>query len=153
MGDDDATAVPQDATETPAKPPQHPFRKRHTGGKKGARKPSKLLRAMRWCFETAPKDDEVLTPERAQCRLLQRTEPVEFMKMLRDLEKALVAGKPKEVPGSSGTGTSASGSGGLVPLDKGELTVREMIDKLLKDFPGTKAGDELAAEGQRLKMG
>ena len=134
MGDDGATDGSQDAAETPTKGAQSRPRQRYVGGKKGARKPSKLLRDMRWCYETKPAEGETLTPGRAQCRLLQQTEPVEFMKMLRDLEKALVAGKPKEVPGSSGTGTSVNGSGGLVPLDKGEQTTREMIDKLLREF-------------------
>ena len=114
--------------------PQSPVVRVYRGGKKGARKPSKLLMDMRWCYKTAPKEEETLTPGRASCRKLQKAEPLEFLKMLRDLEKALLAGRPKPAPGSSGTGTGASGSAGPAPLDKGEETTREMIDKLLKDF-------------------
>lgn len=137
---DDATEGAQDATELPAGGAQSRPRQRRPGGKKGARKPSKLLMDMRWCYQNTPKEGESLTPGKTMCRALQKDNPAEFLKRLQDQERAHAAGKPKPVPGSSGTGTNPSGSAGPVPLDKGELTVREMIDKLLKDFSPTAKG-------------
>jgi hypothetical protein len=135
LGEEVDTEGAQDPIKAPTGGAQEPRRKRHTGGKKGARKPSKLLRDMRWCYETTPEEGETLTPGRAMCREFQKKDQGEFLKMLRDLEKALLAGRPKPVPGSSGTGGPASGSSGPTPgSDKGEETTREMIDKLLGEF-------------------
>ena len=138
--DEAATGAVQDAAKTPANGAQEPRRRRHTGGKKGAKKPSNLLKAMRWVSENAVKEGEVLTPLRANCRKLQVDDLTEFMRQLAGLEKAQAARKPApagaQVSGSSGTGGPASGSSGPTPgSDKGEETTREMIDKLLNDFP------------------
>jgi hypothetical protein len=133
-----ATDGGQDAAKTPPSGAQEPRRRRHTGGKKGAKKPSNLLKAMRWVSENAVKEGEVLTPLRANCRKLQVDDLTEFMRQLAGLEKAQAARKPTtSVPaaGSSGTGGSANGSSGPTPgADKGEETTREMIDKLLGEF-------------------
>jgi hypothetical protein len=135
MGEEADTGGTQEDVVKPVGGAQTGPKKRHTGGKKGARKPSKLLRDMRWCYETTPEEGETLTPGRAMCREFQKKDQGEFLKMLRDLEKALLAGRPKPVPGSSGTGGPASGSSGpTLGLDKGEETTREMIDKLLGEF-------------------
>jgi hypothetical protein len=123
------TGAEQASQEVPAGLAQAKRRPGHTGGKKGARKPSKLLMDMRWCYQNKPVPDETLTPGRAQCRILQKEDPVEFLKMLRDLEKAL-AGLRRPGPEQAAGGPSKSPGSD----DRGEQTTRELIDKLMGEF-------------------
>jgi hypothetical protein len=130
-----ATDGGQDAAKTPPSGAQEPRRRRHTGGKKGAKKPSNLLKAMRWVSENAVKEGETLTPLRANCRKLQVEDLTEFMRQLAGLEKAQAARKaPAPTSGLSGTGVPENGSSGPTRGDKGEETIFELIDKLLADF-------------------
>ena len=133
---------PAEAGSAPQQDPQVRRRQRYVGGSKGARKPSKLLKDMRWCYANKETPDEKLPPGRAHCRKLQKDDSFQFMKMLKDLEKAHAGLRAKPASGSSTTGAPASGTPGRsetpLPPDPGELTVLAAIDKLVADFSGAK---------------
>jgi hypothetical protein len=125
----------QNAGAVPSATPQKWAKRNRKGGTKGARKPSNLLKAMRWVSENAVKEGEVLTPLRANCRKLQVEDLTEFMRQLAGLEKAQAARKaPAPTSGLSGTGVPANGSSGPTRGDKGEETIFELIDKLVGEF-------------------
>ena len=134
----EGTDSEQIAEIPPAQPQQTVRKYNRKGGSKGAKKPSNLLKAMRWVSEHQPEKGEALSALRANCRQLQQEDLTEFMRQLAGLEKAHQSRKSTPPPsGGSSTGTSGSGSGGpsgSAP-DRGEATTREMIDKLLSDFP------------------
>ncbi len=134
--EDDGTEATGGGPPEPKKPTPSGFvtdpSKRHTGGKKGVRKPSKLLRALRWVFENPSVIGEDLTPEQQQCRELQEGNPLEFLKMLKDMEGKLAMGKKGDSGGTSSVTGLASGSPGRVGgVDQGSQKVQGLIKELL----------------------
>lgn len=125
---------------------QVPPRNKGGGSKKGSKKrqPNELLRDMRWAYKHPRKEDEdlKLTPGQQQCRDLQEKDQVEFLKMLRDLEKAhLMAGRRQNAGSPSGA-SEGSSAGSAGTTDKGEATVQELIDELLKGWTVPNSGSK-----------
>src|SRR5262249_21381520 len=76
-----------------------PLEKRHTGGKKGARRPSRLLRDLRAVYEQDKEKDS--SPGQRALRQLFEENPKEFINQLRQAEREYqaqgrAAGSPKQ---------------------------------------------------------
>lgn len=102
---------------------------RHTGGKKGVKKPSKQLQAMRWVFENAEVPGEKLTWEQQQCRALQKTDRLEFMRMLSRLEQVQASLKRQ-------TGASVSSPSTGASSDSRQGNVQDLIVELMEGMKG-----------------
>lgn len=114
--------------EKPDEPRKPGFsQKRHTGGKKGSRKPSQLLRDMRHVFKTAKGTNE--TPSQTRLREFLRESPDKFIAQLGSLEKAMAAGKTQDKAQPSGAVPPPDAPSG----DKGETRALELIDRLLAE--------------------
>lgn len=154
---DNASGGPTQPSDKPAtapetSPPQVPVKNKGGGGKKGARKPSKILRAMRWVSENKFQEGEKLNPLRQMYRDLQTNDLIEFTRQLGMQERALASRRsPPPTPstsapkadGSSSITAQANGSSGPTVLDKGEMTVLEAIDKLLAGYAEEEANASL----------
>jgi hypothetical protein len=101
---------------------------RHTGGKKGSRKPSQLLRDMRKVFNTAKGPNE--TPAQTRCREFLLDDPKGFIAQLGQLERAMAAGKTSDKAGPSSVAAPVSDP---TVADEGEARALELIDRLLAE--------------------
>jgi len=117
------------STEGSQVPEPRPKRKgRYVGGKRGAKKPSKLLRDMRLVISQEEVKDR--GPQQVVLRTLLKDDPKGFVAQLAGLERAhaakSVAGKA--VPGAPSTGPGAAGS------DEGEERALAVAERLLAEY-------------------
>ena len=138
MPEDAPSEPPQGEPSEQSGPQQSPRRQKYVGGTKGARKPSKQLKAMRWVFDNPMVEGEKLTWQQQQCRDLQMTDKVEFLKMLRDLEKAH-AGLKKPAPSSASASAAPTASAASVdPREESVLTlIAELRAKMKETSPSS----------------
>ncbi len=94
---------------------------------------------MRWVYQ----NPAVVPPLERQKVLheLLKKDSVEFLRQLKDLEKAQASRKP--ATGGATTTSSGTDGGGMPGVpgaapDRGETRILEMIDKLMSGFEGAK---------------
>ena len=105
VNDGSAQETPGNVKYVPKGPPRE---KRHRGGKKGARKPSQLLKDMRKVYRS-PDDDPKQTPGQAALRKMLKESPEQFMTQLGRLETSMRAlTKDQEAPKGATTGGSVA---------------------------------------------
>jgi hypothetical protein len=97
------------------------------GGKKGLKRPSRLLGDMRWVYENPAVEGEQLTAGQAQCRALQRDDSAGFLKMLSSLEKTHSAGLRASKKGAEAEGGAASAPGHDVASERVEALIEELL--------------------------
>ena len=100
----------------------------HRGGKKGAKKPSKLLRDMRWVYEHVDESQDV-TQGRKICRGLLKDDPQKFVSQLQAMEREHRSGGPKREQAVAAKEAEAAGA--VASADEGTVGVLELIDRLL----------------------
>jgi hypothetical protein len=92
---------------------------------------------MRWVYQNPAREGEKLTEGRRNCRELQQTDLVEFMRQLKDLEKAQAARRAAPSTPTSTDGTAPTTTGiGSAP-DPGSAKIQLLIAELrarLKPF-------------------
>ena len=102
--------------------PENILKKHHTGGKKGAPKPPKLLVDMRHVYmHPEPAQGE---PERLKTlRDFMEDDPKGFVSQMSRLEA--------EVKKSKTTSPGSEGKGGPGTADEGEMRISELIERIL----------------------
>lgn len=109
----------------------------HTGGKKGAKKPSGLYKVMKDIFENKPiKGGKEDSAGIKALRKMLSEKPAEYITKMSQLEVAYL-GRPvkKEEPKEIADGP---GKEAPVEVDEGAQRVEELIERLLGEYPGGK---------------
>ena len=105
------------------------------GSRRGRRLPPGILKDMRWVYTHTKVEGEKLRAGRKQCRELQESDPLEFMRMLHSLEKAHQVLRGKSVTASAGGGVENTGqshnSSSPEAHDPSSEKVEALIEELL----------------------
>ncbi len=118
---------------------------RHTGGKKGVKKPSRMLVDSRYVSETAAsKAEKPDTPQQAWLRELKAKDGFAFGRQLASLEKEYRASN-RGVEWEAEKESPATGAAAQVE-DSGEERAVETMEGLLREMRGETTGRPVQAD-------